>query len=197
VPGQLASGNVRVQGGRGQQDEAMTIVLFDGNTAIFASSQDRARNAVELLQGNAASLDGQNSELLANRKEGMIIYGAAQDLESIGQRDGLFPILSQHERIYWSVGAQGDEVHQDLILIAKSEDVAEEMSKALEGLTALGKVWANDSDNMKKLMDEREIVREGNQVHLKGRGDSATVMGALADVRDRVMQGLEAVNDAQ
>lgn len=164
------------------------IILLDDQTAVFASSADRAKAVVGLLQGGSPSLEGKESGLLKELAEGAILYGAAVDLKQIAQHEGIFPILRQHEQIYLSVGEKEGEVFRNLTLVAQSEDVAEQMKKSLEGAVAFGKVWSAGSENLTRIVEGVEVTREGNTVHFQGRSDTETVLGALGEVRERLQK---------
>jgi hypothetical protein len=173
---------------QGQQTEGMSVLLLDGETVIFASSADRVKSAAKLLKGDSPSLEGKDSALLAQLKDGAMVYGAAVNLQEIEQREGFFPVLAQHERIYWTIAEDNGQVRGNLTLHAQSDEVAEQMETALEGSVAFGRVWAADSENLKKVMENREVSRDGKTVQLSGGADSQTVRDALAEVAERFQQ---------
>lgn len=194
------AGPPRERGNRAQnqskqrQAKSVTIILLDDKTAIFASSADRAKAAVKLVQGNAPSLE-KDSKLLAEHKEGAMVYGAAIDLNQITQRESIFPVLRQHEKIYCSAGEEDGEFFRRLTLVAQSEEVAEQMKTALEGSVAFSKVWAADSDSLKRMAEEAEITRDGKTVQFRASNDTETVLNALGDIRDRLQKRFEAVRN--
>ena len=166
----------------------VTLVLLDGDTVVAASSAERVQQAIKLLRGDAPSLKGRQSALTEKAPEGTFLYGAAVQLQQIDQHDGVFPVLSQHERIVWAVGGQGNEFFKELTLVAQSAEVAEQMEKVMHGLVAFQKVWAGDSQPLRQLTDSAKISRQGNTVRVEGRGEQRTVVAALRDVADRAQQ---------
>lgn len=177
------------------QDKSITIVLLEDDKVVFASSADRAKEAVKLLKGDAPSLKGKDSPLLNELPEGAIMYGAATDLQEIKQREGIFPILRQHERIFWAVGEHNGKAFRKLTLIAQSDEVAKQMKTTLEGLVAFGKVWAADSENLTRVVEDAEVTIDGKVVELEGRSDTETVLNALGEVRDRLQQRIDAAGN--
>lgn len=173
----------------------MVIVLLDDQTAIFASSAGRAKAAVKLVQGDSPSLEGKDSKLLKEHRAEAMVYGAAIDLKQIAQREGIFPILRQHEHIHLSVSEEDGKVLRKLTLVAQSDDVAEQMKTTLEGLVAFSKVWAADSENLKQMAEDAEIRIDGQVVKFEGRHDSETVLNALGEVRERIQQRIEAARN--
>jgi len=171
-----------------QNDHPMTIVLVDSKTVVFASSDDAAQAAIALAKPRADAVAVKtDSPLLSHHTKGTILYGAARDLGEIKQRDGFFPVLSQHEQIYVSVGIQNEQVVKDVTLIARNTEVAENMQKAVEGLNAFGLVWAADSEALATVIKDREITREGKTVRIKGHSDRETVGNAAEELWERVM----------
>lgn len=183
------------QNGADTSHAKSAIILLDDQTAVFASSADRAKAAVGLLQGDSPSLEGKEAKLLKGMTEGAVIYGAAVDLKDIAQHEGIFPILRQHEHIYLSLGEKEGEVFRTMTLAAQSEEVAEQMTKALEGAVAFGKVWSAGSENMTRIANSVEITREGVVVHLQGRSDTETLLGALEEMGERLQKRLGAANN--
>lgn len=180
--------------GEPRQTKPMTVALIDGKTAVVASSPERAKAAVSLVRGEAGTL-AEDSPLLSELDESAMAYGAAIDLDQIEQRGGIFPILSQHERAYWCVSATDNGVEGKLKLHAKSEEVAEHMKTWLEGSIAFGQVWAADSENLKKLVDNREVSRDGKVVEITGHGDTQTISAAMREVQERMEQRIQAAID--
>lgn len=166
-------------------------ILLDGDKTIVASSVDRAKAAVQLLKGEAKSMKGKDSPLIGNVPAGSVVYGAAVDLKSIAEHDGVFPILRQHEQVVYAVGNDGDEVFEQIELTAASEETAEAMQKVLEGFVALGCVWAADDEGLQKVMKDVKVSREGKLVASRYRGSTEDVSAALSEFGKRVEQWKE------
>jgi hypothetical protein len=177
-----------------QQGSALTLILVDGKSIVIASSPELAQEAVGLARGDSPIL-AKDSPLLSEAEEGMLLYGAAIDLQQIEHRNGFFPVLAQHERIYWMIGGGEGQLTDKLILHAHTEEVAELMERSLAGSVAFGKVWAADSENLRKLVDQREISREGKRVELSGHGEIETLRAAIGELRGRFQQRLQIGNE--
>ncbi len=193
-PGGRRQGSAAADRSQPSRSKSMTLVLVDGKSVVIASSADRAKKAVALVSGNAPALAA-DSPLLSEVTEGSLVYGAAIDLQQIEQRDGFFPVLAQHERIYWTVVGNEGQVGAKLTLHTESEEVAEKMQKSLEGSVAFGQVWAADSENLSKLFDSREVSRDGKTVELKGQSDVETVRAAIGELRERFRQRFQIGDD--
>lgn len=172
-------------GARHEGDHEVTAVLIDGQQAVIAGSLERAKEVVELLQGNGNTLDS-DSELLKNMSKDAIVYGAAIELGSIDQHARPFPILKQHKRIQWILGERDDEMFETLVLVANRPKTAREMEKVMEGLLALGKVWAGDLKTLASLYEDTEIDRDGTTVTVEWEGPVEDVMTALDELKPRI-----------
>lgn len=175
-------------------ERAMTVILVNEKSMVIASSPERAKKAVGLVRGDSPIL-AEDSPLLAEVEEGALLYGAAIDLQQIEHRAGFFPVLAQHERIYWTIGGSDGELNVKLVLHAHTEDVAEQMEKSLEGSIAFGKVWAADSENLRQVFDNRQLSREGKRVQLTGHAEMETVRAVIGELRERLQQRLQLGNE--
>lgn len=170
--------------------EAMAVILVNDKSIVIASSPERAKRAVGLVRGDSPIL-ASDSPLLGEAEEGTLLYGAALDLQQIEHHAGFFPVLAQHERIYWTIGGSEGQVKGKLVLHAHTEEVAELMEKALEGSIAFGKVWAADSKNLRAVLDNRELSRDGKRVQLSGHAEIETVRAVIGELRERLQQRLQ------
>lgn len=167
----------------------MTIVLReDSQQVVFASSPERAKAAVMLLNGKGKSLKGKDSPLVGDVPQGSVAYGAAIELQRIARRDGVFPILRQHEQVKYSVGNDGEYVFENVELVGASEEVAQEMKTCLDGAVAFLNLWAADSKPLMKLAKEVEITRDGRKVASQFRTEVKNVENALDAIRQRIKQ---------
>lgn len=165
-------------------DREVTAVLIDGKKAVLAGSLGTAKKVVQLLKGNEPTLKS-DSKLLENVPNEVMAYGAAINLNEIGQHERPFPILKQHENIKWYLGQRGDEMFETLELVADRRSTAREMEKAMEGLIALGKLWAGDLQHLRELYDDTEITRTRRTVEVDWQGDVEDVMAALDELQPR------------
>lgn len=188
APSEPADADVQAERGDDEPGRTITLVLVDDQTVIFGSSPENAKEAVSLVKGNYPSLKGKRGELLDALPEGAIFYGAAVKLDSISQHEGIFPILSQHQRIVWAIGQQDDEIYEKLTLVANSPEVAEQMKTIIEGFVAFCNVWAADNETLSGLVQATEVRIEDQTVHAEWRGETGDVVAALAEVRQRLQK---------
>ena len=167
-------------------DETMTVVMQDGNTLIVASSRETAQATIQLLSGEAASLAGKRSALLSDDVSTSWLYGAAIDLQELSDHPISMPVLSQHQRITWSMGSHSDgKLYERADLVAQNEQVAEHMEKVLEGLVAYETLWANGSPATTSLVKNVEVTRNGDTVRFQWMGETQALLTALGDIAQR------------
>lgn len=169
-----------------EHDKRVTTVLVDDATIVFAASEKQAKTGVEVLIGETPSLKGAESKFMKSDREGAVIYGAAVELDSISNDEGILPILQQHERVEYAFGEHDGELFENVRLVAQNKKVAKQMKKALEGFVALARVWSGASEDLSKLYDEVEIERDGKTVHANWEGETDVVIDALDDVQKRM-----------
>ena len=166
--------------------KTIAAALIEDGPAVFAKSLDRLKAAVDTIDGEGDSLDGKNSELLADVPDGASVYGAAVELGSIAQRDGVFPILRQHEKICYAIGHRDGKVFETVELVARDAGTAGRMQQFLKGLTALKEVYAADDPALSRLYDEVEVTRDGATLTAEFEADLDVVLGGLGAIADRM-----------
>ncbi len=173
-------------------DTTVTAALADDTTMVFAPTLERAKAVAKLVKGDGQSLEGKDSKLVAKMPKDAFFYGSAIELDKINRSEGLFPVLRQHSFVMWSIGERDGKVFEELTLTANTEEVAEQMKNGVEGLVALGNVWAADSKAIKQLQENKpSIEREGNTVHAKWEGKSADVAAAIDEIKSRIERRME------
>ncbi|HEX6960739.1 MAG TPA: hypothetical protein VF175_02650 [Lacipirellula sp.] len=169
--------------------KTVATILFNDETIIFATDVERAKAAVRLLEGEADSLENADSKLITDYPTGAIMYGAAVDLDELSQKYARpFPVLSKHEHVNFAFGQRGDELYDQLTLVAKDRDVAHEMEDVLEGFVSLVKVCASDIPSVVDLYDDVEIDQDGATVTVRWEGTVDDVMNALDDIHPRLAE---------
>lgn len=182
------------KGGQGEKDSSvnsgeMTVVLVDDNTLLLASSESQAKDTLKLLSGDAESLEGKDTELLGDQFKSAWVYAAAIDLGELKQHPVAMPIITQHKRIEWSIGKQGDgNLYEQAELVAQSPEVAEKMKKVIEGVIAYQSLWAEGSEPLTKLMKNVEVQQQGDTASFMWSGSSDQVVAALDDVIGRMKE---------
>lgn len=172
---------------RKQGKKTVATILFNDETIIFATDVERAKAAVRLLEGEEDSLENADSKLIANYPTGAIMYGAAIDLNELSQKYRRpFPVLSKHKHVNFAFGQRGDELYDQLTLVATSHEVADEMEDVLEGFVALVKVCASDVQSVVDLYEDVDIDQDGATVTVRWEGSVDAVMNALDDLQPRM-----------
>ncbi len=170
------------------EEKQVTVVMVDDETVVFTSSMEDAQSTLQLLAGDGESLHGTDSFLLAGASERAMMHGAAIDLQEIAESDVPMPVLRQHDRIRWTIGERDGMVYEDAVLIAQSEEVSEQMEQFLEGMLALGHLWAADSEPLKELLDASEIARDGKTIEAHWEADGDQVLAGLEELQRRLGQ---------
>lgn len=166
----------------------MTVVFVDEDTVLFASSVENAKESLKLLAGDAESLEGSNSELLAGDWKEAVMYGAAIDLQEVDKSNAPMPVLKQHEKITWAFQERDGKLHEDAMLVAESEEVATDMEEFVRGIVAYERLWAAESESLKKIVDSVEVSRDGKKVMVRWEAESELVVKAIDDLLARYQE---------
>ena len=171
--------------------KTVAAALIEDGPAVFAKNLDRLKAAVDVIDGEGASLEGKNSELLADVPDGSSVYGAAIELGSIARRDGVFPILRQHEKICYAIGHRDGKLFETVELVARDAETAGKMQQFLKGLTALKDIYAADNDALSRLYDGVEVTRDGDTLKADFEADVTVVLAGLEALRGRMSRTRE------
>ncbi len=168
-----------------EMNHEKVFVLKDETHLIAASSEELAKSAISLLDGEESDTLRKRSDLLAGYKKGATIYGSAVDLNTIERPGGLFEILKQHKQISYVAGQENGEFFEHMILEADSPAVSRKMEEVVEGMVAAGKLWAGESRELKKVMRDVKVDRKGKTLEVHFDADAKDVVNALDVVWER------------
>lgn len=173
--------------GFGELEQQVAVVMVDQDTLVLASTEGNAKNTLQLLAGDAPSLDGADTPLLTDRVDKAWAYAAAIDLQQLKEANIALPVLAQHERITWSFGKQDDgKFYERANLVAQSEDVASKMLTVVQGVIAYEELWAADNKSLQALIDNAEIEQKGKEVGVQWQGEDNQVVAAMDVLAARV-----------
>ncbi|MEQ8848022.1 hypothetical protein [Botrimarina sp.] len=161
-------------------------VLLDDNTIVYAKSKRGVKDAVETIEGHAPSLasDGADSRLTADPPEAAVAYAAAVQLDEIPHEGWMFPLLRQHERATYALGERDGELFDELKLVARNEQVAEQMKQVVEGYTAALRVSFINSEPITKMLKNVEVQQDGDTVTASWNGEVERFAQALRSFKN-------------
>lgn len=162
------------------------MVAFADRKLVVASNRQRAISVLDLFAHKRPPLRGNDRRLVPELTEGLMVWGAAIDLNKIDRDDYSFPILRQHQTIVYRLGERDAEIYEEMGLLANSEEVASKMKTVLEGYVALFDLWAGQKSEVKRLVEDIEISQRGTWVDVKFQGDAQTTMGAMDAMLERL-----------
>lgn len=169
-------------------------VYFGKGLVVLASSVPNAKSYLRLLEGDAPSLKGADSPLIAEAPAGAVIYGAAIGLGRLGQGKMLMPLLQQQRHCVYAFGQRDDKLFETLTLTAQSQEVAKKTTEVLEGVIAYEQLCAAGSEPLTRLMNNVQLTRSGTETSVKWEGDSELVVAAVRDFGPRVDQWMKVLD---
>jgi hypothetical protein len=168
----------------------MTVWLGD-QMIVLASSVPNAKSILRLLEGDAQSLEGTNSPLIAQAPDGSMIYGAAIELGRLDQFRMLLPLMQQQEQCVYAFGQRDEKLFETVTLTSQSEEVAKKTTEVLEGLIAYEQLCAAGSEPLTELMKNVKLSRNGTKSTVSWEGESKLVVDALVDLKARTDEWLK------
>ncbi len=165
----------------------MTVVMVDDNTLLLGSSVENAKQTLKLLAGDSKSLKEADSPLLIDQATDGWMYAAAIHLAKLEEQGPAMPVLAQHERVTFVLGKKADgKLYERAKFVAQSEDVAEKMTRVMDGIIAYERLWSKGSAPMKQLLRNVKVQQEGTAVTFHWEGETEQVVNALDDLFDRM-----------
>ncbi|MEN6575034.1 MAG: hypothetical protein ABFD90_01735 [Phycisphaerales bacterium] len=143
-PGDQAAG--------GQADNQMMYgSICDGNRVVIGSGLEAVKQAVDTMKGQAT---GTSAGLLNQIPQGHGAVFAVIAAAGVGDMVGQNPqaaLLQQTDSLSLAIGESADKVFGELSLQAQSAEVAQNMTKLLEGIVAMAQLSGNERPRMAEL----------------------------------------------
>lgn len=165
----------------GQQGErSLAGAIYGDRLLVVGRSESLVREAIDVLDGMAPCLAGQEGSLSVQPPAGTSVMVVASDFEEV---DAPFksPILRQSRRIALAMGeAEGTaflwgEVH------ARSEESAEQIRSVVEGMIAMLRMQFADYPDVLELLRPLAVTVSGERVTAQWRGPSREALSRMVE----------------
>jgi hypothetical protein len=139
------------------------VLVVRADVVLLASTVDRLKEALDVLDGKAPSLAGQDTPLAAEVPPGALVVVRAKDLQQadlpvkhplLGLIHGLSYVKGQHDGRWFG----------RLMLAADAEADAQRMKTLLEGVRAAVQLHFRDAPEVQKLLDRATFTVDGKTV---------------------------------
>ncbi|HLA84415.1 MAG TPA: hypothetical protein VJL29_06450 [Thermoguttaceae bacterium] len=149
---------------------------------LIAHNPSDMRRAIDVVDGKAASLDGDDSPLVAgaeqraSKKPVVVMLGAGGLAEAALPLKS--PVLRQCDMLNVVLGETDGEAFLACRLAAKSDEGAKNIEQVVQGLLAMGRLAGDANENLKKVLETVELSLDGKTVELRWHGQAADVVHA-------------------
>ena len=141
-------------------------------TVIITGATDRLIHAVNVIEGDARSLDDVDSSALnGSPRKGAFCYAQAAGLPWLTDNgDPASKVVKLAKQITLEVGEYQEEAFATLALKTSNEDDANNINAILNGMIALGRMLASQKDSdiaeLNQLLDAVKISSKGNGIKI-------------------------------
>ena len=141
-------------------------------TVIITGATDRLIHAVNVIEGDARSLDDADSPALnGSPRKGAICYAQAAGLPWLPDNgDPASHVVKLAKQITFQVGEYQEEAFATLALKTSNEDDASNINAILNGVIGLGRMVASQKDSdiaeLNQLLDAVKISSRGNGIKI-------------------------------
>lgn len=141
-------------------------------TVIITGATDRLIHAINVIEGDARSLDDIDSPTLkGSPKKGAICYAQAAGLPWLHDDDDpASQVVKLAKRIIFQVGEYHEEAFATLSVYTAKEEDANNITAILNGMIALGRMLASQKDSdfaqLNPLLDAVKISSNGNGINI-------------------------------
>jgi len=173
---------------KSSESQMMYGCLYNGNLVVMSAGLDAVTRAVDVLKGaasNAASGVFNQAELNA---QGAFFQVAANGVAQMAQEQGKAAGFGQTDAIGLAVGEIEGTFYIDLGLLAKSEEAASNISKILEGITALAVLAGDEQPKLAELAQRIQLSCQDNAVQIHFELDSESVFQFLKEQGEKRKQ---------
>ena len=141
-------------------------------TVIITGATDRLIHAINVIEGDARSLDDVDSPALrGSPKKGAICYAQAAGLPWLHDNDNpASQVVKLAKQITFQVGEYQEEAFATLSLKTTKEEDASNITGILNGVISLGRMLASQKDSdlaeLSQLLDAVKISSKGNGIKI-------------------------------
>jgi hypothetical protein len=149
---------------RGKHEHKAAGAFFKDDVMVFSSTADNVKKALDVLKGDAKSLDAKKDSPLAQATPaGTMFVARAMD---ISQAEAICksPLVKKSKQFSLVKGENEGKVFTDASLVADSKETAEEMKQVVDGLRAMALLHAGSDEGIKKLIDQVKVSVQDSTV---------------------------------
>jgi len=154
--------------------------FVDEHTILVAHDLALMRAALDVVDGNAKSLQGADSPLAELPPEGTVLEAGATGLAGVPEMPGQSPVVRQCDSGMVFMGEHAGQAFLHGRVTTSSQEVADKLHALLNGLSAAAQFNALKDPDQSKLLRPLKISTEGQTVHIDWQFSSEEVASIIA-----------------
>jgi len=171
--------------GAGQQ---MYGCIFNDDLVVLGSGLEAVKLAVDVLNGSAANAAGDMFNQPALNAEGAFFQVAANNVDEIAQQQQQAASLKQTDELGMVIGEVEGTLYIDLSLRAKTEEVAQNVHKILDGIIALMTLAGDEKPVLAELAKKLQLSCVDKTVAIHFESESEAILSFLKEQWEKEKQ---------
>lgn len=148
---------------------------------VMGAGLEALKQAVDVLNGSAANAADGVFDQAALDTTGAFFQVAANAVSDVAEHQNNAALLKQADKLGVVIGEVEGTFYVDLTLSAKSEEIAQNLKKVLEGMIAFLTLAGSEQPVLAELAKKLELSTADNIVAIRFESDSAAIISFLKE----------------
>jgi hypothetical protein len=167
---------------RGKQRE-LAGAFPKAGVLVLASSPEMVKSALDVMDGQSASLQGTDSPLAVKVPRGTMFLARASGIHE-SQAGARYPVCAQLDRLNYAEGQHQGQWFGHLAITATDEDAAAQVEAGLTGLKAIFELSLASAPKLQQMLDQVKTRRQGKVVRCDFEAPLKEVVQAVPEMCD-------------
>jgi hypothetical protein len=162
--------------------EQFFVCFYDSKGVMLSNSEDLAKEALDVVSGDADSLDDRGGlKVLRSLPRDVFVAAAAQDFSKLAGcgSEPEAAMLKKAKEVRILVGESDGMDYVDITLATEDSETGKQVHDIVQGLIALGKLVSNEEPELAWLVEHAEVERDGRLVSIREAVPSDKLMELL------------------
>jgi len=163
--------------GKKKKTQIMYGGIYDGRLVVISSGLEAVKGAVDVLAGSGGS--GNLGNTLPSGNDNAFLRISAAGVGKMVDQEPQAAVLRQTDSLALTVGETAGTISAQLSLTGTSEEVAQSMTKMLEGIIALATLAAEEQPALAELAKGVKLSQQGRTTQVRFETELRTLFNFL------------------
>lgn len=170
---------------KGKHEKKVAGAFFKDDVLVFGSTVDKVKQALDVLKGEASSLEGKDSPLAQGTPAGTLFVARAIDLAE-AEAPCKSPLVKKSKQLSLVKGEHEGQWFVEGTLVADSPDVADQVKQVIEGARAMVLLQHGTDDESKNLINQFKVNVQDSTVKIEFRAPADAVAKKIEKICDEL-----------